>query len=179
MKNNQSVAALLIAGGLVLSPATGAATLAQMQQFDAATPPGSRIVCERNYPARDAATPAFRDVTTGVVTAREGHRTEYQVELAVYPSGSNTPFSLVRFTQVVTLGEDAQTVTIDPASLSVSLHGATGDEERQLLESIRRDTPTTTQDPYSQTEFTTFPDYVVKEPGTPTGYCRVKTADRA
>lgn len=179
MKNNQSVAVLLMAGGLVLSSATGAATLAQMQQLDAATPPGSRIVCERNHPARDAATPAYRELITGVVTARQGHRTEYQVELAVYPSGSNTPFSLIRFTQAVTLGEDAQTVTIDPASLSVSLHGATADEERQLFESIRRDQPATSQDPYSQTEFTTFPDYVVNEPGIPTGYCRVKTTDRA
>lgn len=179
MKNSQSVAVLLMAGGLVLSPATGAATLAQMQQLDAATPPGSRIVCERNYPAQDDVRPALRLVYNAVVTGRKGPRTEFRVGLSFYPSGSSEPDTVIHFTQSVTLGQDEQMEETDPASVSVRLPYGTADDEQQLAARVRREQTAPGQLPYSQIAFTTFPDYVVNIPGIPRGYCRVKTADRA
>lgn len=179
MKHNNTVAVLLVAGGLMISPAVRAATLTQMQQLDAATPPGSHIVCERNYPARDEARPALRLVYNAVVTGRKGPRTEFRVGLSFYPSGSSEPDTVIHFTQSVTLEQDEQVEETDPGSVSVSLPYGTADDEKQLAARIRREQTAPRSLPYSQIAFTTFPDYVVNAPGIPAGVCRVNTGGRA
>jgi len=170
-----SVCGLLCSG---LIPAAGAATNEEMTRLEASYPPRSVVICRQDLPGDGMARLPTRLEVRGTVLSREADLTTGQGIATWTPHGSVRPGLTLTFTVTQRKSGSGYYSRIDPASMAVSMPAAGPEGEKTVLEGMRQRLPADEEfAPFSETEITDFPSYVVRKPDEPPSYCHKETQE--
>lgn len=164
-----SVCGLLCSG---LIPAAGAATNEEMTRLEAAYPAGSVVICRQDLPGDGMARLPTRLEVRGTILSREADLTTGQGIATWTTHGSAKPGLTLTFVVTQRKSGSGYYSRIDPASMAVSMPTVGPEGEKTVLEGFRRRLPAGEElAPFSETEITDFPSYVIRKPGEPVSYC--------
>lgn len=162
---------------------TCAATREEMQQLDAAYPPGSVVICHTDLPGDGKLSLPTTMSSRGKVGSRENGHTLYDVSVTWHSKGAKEGVAgdmTLSFRMTQRSDEKGQYSLIDPESMAVSMPTAGPAAEKTILEGFRRRFGGTENfTPYSQIEITEFPAYITHEPGEAPSYCRREVHEHA
>jgi len=160
----------LLCSGLI--PAAGAATNEEMTRLEAAYPAGSVVICRQDLPGDGMARLPTRLEVHGTVLNREADLTTGQGIATWRTHGSASPGLTLTFVVTQRKSGSGYYSRIDPASMAVSMPAVGPEGEKNVLEGFRRRLPAGEEfAPFSETEITDFPSYVVRKPDEPPSYC--------
>lgn len=157
---------------LGLMPTAGAATADEMARLDAVYPPGSVVICHQELPgnSRDRL-PGWLEFR-GTILTRTADQMKAWGTLAWFTHGYATPGLTLTFTVTQRNSKSGYYSRVDPASMIVSMPAAGPEGEKIVLDGMRRRLPAGEEfAPFSQTEITEFPSYVVRKPDQQPSYC--------
>ncbi|SNY79788.1 hypothetical protein [Enterobacter sp. CC120223-11] len=168
---------VVIAGTVSMA---GAATRKEMQQIDAAYPPGSVVVCHSDIPGDGKLNYPTTMLSRGTVTSTGQGRTIYDVSVTwrmkSQAGRADTDLTLT-FKMHQRSDATGQYTLIDRDSMAVSMPAAGPASEAIALDGFRRRFGGTENfTPYSQFEITTFPSYINHTPGEAPMYCHKEAA---
>jgi hypothetical protein len=108
----------------------------------------------------------------GTVLNREADLTTGQGIATWRTHGSASPGLTLTFVVTQRKSGSGYYSRIDPASMAVSMPAVGPEGEKNVLEGFRRRLPAGEEfAPFSETEITDFPSYVVRKPDEPPSYC--------
>ncbi|EBG0675821.1 hypothetical protein GZD23_004037 [Salmonella enterica subsp. enterica] len=171
---------VFLAGILATTTAMAdAATREEMQQIDAAYPPGSVVVCRSDIPGDGKFSYPTTMLTRGKVISAGQDRVTYDVSITWHtkntPARADTDLTLT-FRMQQRSDEKGQYTLIDTDSMAVSMPAAGAAGEAVTLDGFRRRFGGKENfTPYSQFEITTFPAYITHNPGEAPLYCHKET----
>lgn len=150
----------------------GAATPEEMVRLDAAYPPGSVVICHQDRPGDGRELLPGRLEFRAIILTQTADQTIARGTAMWITRGHATPGLTLTFTVTQRKSESGYYSRVDPASMVVTMPAAGPAGEKTVLEGMRQRLPAGEEfAPFSQTEITDFPSYVVRKPDEPPSFC--------